>query len=527
MTNIFSKTYNYFKAHPKVDLFFLAAAITSFVTIALFNINRAAIWFDEAFSYYIIQFSFIDIVKYTASDVHPPLYYWTLKIWTGLFGSGELGMRSMSVFFAVATIVTMYFLARRLFGRKIALISVLFLSVSPMLIRYADEARMYTMAAFFVFSATYALVNATQASKDSRRRWWIVYGILVGLGMWTHYFTAFAWLAHWAWRAWLTYAKNISLKTWWKQFFTKQWVLAYVIAVAVYIPWLYFMIKQLGVVQATGFWIGPVSVDTPSNYLTNIFYYLEHGQVQSWFAVALILIVIMVVVLIPKIYKSFTAREKSNFVLITSLAWTPVILLFILSLPPLRSSFVERYLIPATIGFMVFMAVMLVAGTRNWRPFFRAVPIVLIVGMMIFGITNVYRYGNFNKNTNYHIVTRDVIEEIKKNSQPGQPIIATTPWNFYEAVPYSTPEHPVYFIDASTQYIYGSLDMLKDNDMHKIKDIDAFAQQHPVVWYLGQADSGDIAPYDTSWTRMNTVSYYDSLTNQSNYRATQYRISAE
>lgn len=524
MTNFLSKPIAFIKAHPKTDIAFLTTAVVVFVTVALFNITNAAVWFDEAFSSYLIQFSFADIAHYTSSDVHPPLYYWILKIWTELFGTAELGLRSLSTLFAVATIVMAFFLTRRLFGRKVALLSLLFLMLSPMLVRYADEARMYTMAAFIVVSATYALIKANESQQ---KRWWVIYGILVALGMWTHYFTALVWLAHWAWRAWSTYVRGVSFKAWWKKFFSKEWVRAHIIAVGVFLPWVYFMVKQLGVVQAAGFWISPVSTDTPTNYLTNVFYYLEHGQAQGWLALALISVVILLVVLIPKVYKRLTISEKSNFMLVASIAWVPVILLFLTSLPPLRPSFVERYLVPSTIAFMVFMAVVLVVGTNKWRPILRALPILVISGMMIFGITNVYKYGNYNKNTNFHIVTRQVIDEIQQTGKVGEPIIVTSPWIFYEAVPYSTQDHPIYFIDANTQYIYGSLDMLKNNDLHKIKDIDAFAKNNPVIWYLGQAESGDIAPYKDSWTKIKTISYHDSLTDTSLYRATQYRINGE
>ena len=524
MTNFFSKITTFIKAHPKFDFAFVIAALVGFSTIALFNITNASIWFDEAFSAYIIQFNFWDIVKYTASDVHPPFYYWTLKVWTMVFGTNDLGLRSMSLFFAIATIIAAYFLARKLFGRKIALVSVLFLSVSPMIIRYADETRMYTMTAFIVVCAALAVMNAVQGRG---RKWWVIYGVLIGLGMWTHYFTVFLWLAFWAWRAWATYSKNITLGDWWKKFFSKYWVGAHVIAVAVFAPWLYFMAKQLGVVQAGGFWIGPVSIDTPSNYFTNLFYYLEHGQVQSWFAAALLIVLIIVIALTPKVYKSFSKPERSNFVLITSLAWVPVILLFIMSLPPLRSSFVERYLIPATVMSMIFLAVVLVVGTRNWKPFFRAVPILLVVGMMIFGITNVYKYGNYNKNNDLHIVTRQVIEAVQEKAQPGQPIVTDSPFLFYEAIQYTTEANPVYFIDANTQYTYGSLEMLKDNDMHKIKDINAFSRQYPVIWYLGQTPSNDVGAYLPTWVKLQTVSYFDQLTYRTDYRATQYRINAE
>lgn len=65
--------------HPRVDWLVLLVGLGVFAWIALANISAASIWFDEAFSAYITQFSFLDIARYTATDVHPPLYYWALK----------------------------------------------------------------------------------------------------------------------------------------------------------------------------------------------------------------------------------------------------------------------------------------------------------------------------------------------------------------------------------------------------------------------------------------------------------------
>jgi mannosyltransferase len=524
MISYFYKPITFLRTHRKLDFVFLLTAVTVFSTVTLFNITNAAIWFDEAFSSYLIQFSFKDIFFYTATDVHPPLYYWALKAWTLLFGTGEFGLRSMSMLFAIATIVMTFILTRRLFGRKVALISLLFLTLSPLLVRYADEARMYTMAAFIVVTATYALVRAVDTQK---RRWWVVYGVLIGLGMWTHYFTALIWLAHWAWRGWLSYKEGSSLKQRLKHFFSRNWILAHIVGIAVFSPWIYFMIRQLGIVQAGGFWIGPVGVDTPVNFLTNVFYYLEHGQVQSFVALTLLVILVLIIPLLFKTYKSLNQSEKSHFMLVAMIAWVPGVLLFLASLPPLRPSYVERYLIPAVVMFMVLLAVVFVVGTKKWRPIWRALPIMLIASMMVFGVANVYKYGNYNKNTNVHIVTREVIHEVQKVATDGQPIIATSPWLFYESIPYATAEHPIYFIDADTEYIYGSLDMLRTNDMHKIKDLDAFAKQHPTIWYLGQDDNGDVDTTHTSWDAIRTVIYTDPLTNKADYRATEYRISAE
>lgn len=514
----------FIKTHPKTDIAVLIAGLAVFVTVTLINAPRASIWFDEAFSAYIIQFSFWDIARYTASDVHPPFYYWLLKIWSSLFGTTELAYRSLSILFGAASTIIAFFLSRKLFGRKIAWVSLLFIVLSPMLIRYSDEARMYTLATLIVMGATYLLVKAQETGY---KKYWMWYAVLVSLGMWTHYFTALIWVAHLAWIGAKVWKKGNSFKEFRQKLLTKQLVSTYALAIGLYVPWLPFMLFQLGIVQGAGFWIGPVSGDTPVNFLTNYFYYLEHGQAQGWFALALLLMVIIVVAVLPSVYKSLTAKEKRSFMLVAAMAWVPPVLLFLTSLPPLRPSYVERYLVPAFVALSIFLAVVLVKGAASWRPFWRTFPIVLVAGMMIFGITNVFKYGNYNKNTNYHILTRQVIEKARAASPPGTPIIAESPWIFYETIPYASEEYPIYFLDENTKYIYGSLDMLKDNDINKIKDFDSFKKEHPVIWYVGSSGRGDVPAYENFWKKIETVGVYDELTGKTIYRATAYDVSGE
>lgn len=524
MKELLKKKIAFIKAHPRLDLVFLLIGVAVFVTIALVNAPRASFWFDEAFGIYLIQFNFAEIAQFTAADVHPPLYYWILKVWAMLFGTTELALRSLSILFGAGVIVTAFSLARRLFGRLVAGVSLLFLILSPMLIRYSDETRMYTLAALVVMLATYVL---TKAIETNNRRWFIFYGILVGIGMWTHYFTALVWIAHWVWRAIIIRQSPTKSKLFWKKLLTKNWIIAHIVAVAIFIPWVPFMAIQLGIVQGGGFWIGPMSADTIVNYFSNLFYYLEHGQVQGWLAVLLIGILTTIIVLTFKTYRLFNRADKQKYILIAALAFVPMILLILTSLPPLRPSFVERYLIPATIGFTLFAAVTLVVGSRKWRPVLRAVPIVIIAGMMIFGITNVYKYGNFNKNSNTHILTGELVKDLISHSESGVPIVANSPWIFYEAFPYRSDEHPVYFIDENTDYIYGSLDMLKQRDFHKIKDLQAFEKQHPVIWYIGVTGAEDVHAYDNSWKKLRTTAIYDPISKKTDYRGTEYRISAE
>ena len=206
------------------------------------------------------------------------------------------------------------------------------------------------------------------------------------------------------------------------------------------------------------------------------------------------------------------------------LVLVPLGLLFVASLPPARSSFVERYLLVSFISAAWLFGVTLVYGLTKVRLRWRIVAGLAIVAVFAIGISNVYYYGNFNKNSSDNIRTKQLVQAIDARSKPGEPIIANSPWIFYEAIFYSTNDHPVYFIDADTQYIYGSLDMLKKNDMHKIKDVPAFLAEHPTVWYIGVTGAKSVtSDRTTGWTALQSISAHDPILNKDIYVGTEYK----
>lgn len=504
---------------PFTDWIIIALGLTIFATLTFWTITKSSIWFDEAFGAYMIQFNFIDIARYTAVDVHPPLYYWLLKLWSLAFGNSELALRSMSALLAAVAIIFGYLLTHRLFGKKAARISLIFMALSPMLIRYGQEARMYTLVTAIALAATYTLTFAIESKKKLP---WIIYGILVSLGMWTHYFSAVAWIAHWLWRADLVrrVAKKGQFK---KQFFTKEWILAHIVAVGLYLPWLPFFFIQLFIVQATGFWIEPVTPDTIINFLTNIIYYQDVSNVKGWLALGFIAIITILAALATRVYKSLDASQKQSYRLIAAIAFLPPITLFILSMPPMPSYFIDRYLITSAVGIMLFTGTTIAYSTWFIRKSAQIALTALIATLLLVGVTSVWQLGNYNKNTKVSNNTRQIIEAIDEKASDGEPIISATPWLFYEATFYSTKENPVFFID-DVHYKYGSLDMLEYNDNHKIKDMTEFTKDHNTIWYLCYTGERDIceAPYP-NWQAVQDVSIKDSVSGKSAYRAVQYK----
>lgn len=491
------------KKFNKFDWLTLGGGLAVFTAISLGNISRWSIWFDEAFSVYLIRFNFSDIAKYTALDVHPPLYYWVLKLWQMAFGNSELALRSLSLVFIAIAIIFVYMLIRKTFGMKAAGWSMLFLALSPMLLRYSEEARMYGMVMAIVAAATYVLVSAHE--KPTRLKW-IVYGILVALGMWTHYFTALIWIAHWVWR--YIAVRGATAKKVWSEFFSKDWILAHAVALAAFLPWLPIMAKQLGGIQKTGFWIDPVSITTPFNFLTNLLMYRDTWEVTGWYALLATVALIALLTMIFKTWPMLKNEQKQSYSLILSIAIVPIVMLIILSLPPLRPAFVERYLLAALPFWaaLIGVSVAVLMTKKQFVTLTRLAVVVLVIAMSA-GIFHLYSMGNYNKDedTGYVTSIRYTVREVQKLASDGQPIIAPAS-GFLQVHYYSTDRNPVYF-DGNNIPEWGSMEMLRQNDYRKAIDIEGMAKDvGGKIWYVGSWTKDSPAkPSVGEWKVIRTV----------------------
>ena len=507
----------------------LAAAVGGFLVLTLTRLTTSSIWFDEAFSAYITKYNLAEITHYTALDVHPPLYYWLLKGWTSLFGTSAVAFRSMSVVFGVITLILLFFLVKKLFNRKTAALSVFLVAISPLFVRFGIEARMYTVVTTIVLAATLMLWRSL---KTHKLRDYIIYGILVCLGMLTHYFTAVIWLSHWVYR--LIYLRTNDLKgrKLAQAYFSKEWIVAHIVAVGLYLPWIPTVISQFRTVSS-GFWIPAVTPNTPSDYLSEFFFYLQGNQASGWLPVLFFAVVALIGVLVYRYLHQirYDRSTRRSFYLVLTMAVAPVIFLMLLSLPPLTSSFVDRYVLSAAI----FTAVLIAVLVANYNPSKRGrwlAPAVLVLTITCFsyGIYQVYHQGNYNKFNGSSVLTGEVIQKIQATDHSNTPIISNSPYGFYEASFYDSKQHSTYFLwDSVKNDPTGSLAMLRDNRFHRaIKDMDQFTDDHHQVWVTGTTNTDTIyapAELDTSnWRVVRTITVRDPVTDSDQYKATLYSI---
>jgi len=122
-------------------------------------------------------------------ESNPPLYYVLAWAWAKAFGTGEVGLRSLSAVFGAATVPVAYFAARELASRQAGLIAAAMVAVNPMLIWYSQEARSYAPLVFFgaVSLLFFARSLRTKAGRDLA-----LWMLASALALCSHYFAVFA-----------------------------------------------------------------------------------------------------------------------------------------------------------------------------------------------------------------------------------------------------------------------------------------------------------------------------------------------
>ena len=126
------------------------------------------IWYDELFTVGMAEHSYRELVRFTAADVHPPLYYCIVKLFSDLCklimpGVGTvIPAKMVSVLpYFVLLFYAVTFLRKR-FGLFVGGLFLFCVTAMPQLPAYTVEVRMYGWALLFVTAAFlhgYALIE--------------------------------------------------------------------------------------------------------------------------------------------------------------------------------------------------------------------------------------------------------------------------------------------------------------------------------------------------------------------------------
>jgi len=154
---------------------------------------------DEAFSVRVARLSYAGIVNDCAKDVHPPLYYFVLHDWIGVFGDSESSVRGLSVLFGVLSIYLVFLLGTRLFDSHTGIVSAILLAVSSLHIQYSQNARMYTLLLSLSLLSVHIYVGMMTRKGKAGRKTTVGLFVINALLLYTHVYGFFVVLFELSW----------------------------------------------------------------------------------------------------------------------------------------------------------------------------------------------------------------------------------------------------------------------------------------------------------------------------------------
>jgi uncharacterized membrane protein len=434
---------------------FIPTLLIGAVVAMLFSLLiglRQSVWFDEAYSIMLAKQSWSHLIYLTSIDTHPPLYYLLLKAWAMVFGWGEPALRSLSILAAGGAVVFAGLLARRMFGVRVALIALAFVVLAPFLIRYGFEIRMYSLGSLIGIAATYVLVRAV-GTKDKQQAWRLygTYAVLVALGVYTLYYTALLWIAHLAWLLWVTYKHR-------QRLLDAPWLLSYVGAVVLFLPWLSTFLKQMGngalapIAQA-------MTLENLLGIVSFSFVYQPVWQLNAAMSLIVLFVLIMIGYLSVMAFKRVKAGQRAYLVLLALYVLVPIAILSVVGF--MRPMYVERYLAHIMIGGILFVGVSAALVYPKASQMVRVL-IITLGGVLVIGVAQLVLVGNFNFQRLQSPQIKQAAATI--SCTDGAAVLAADPYVAIELA-YYLPSCPVRFY-GETAKLGGGYAPLSDSVLH-------------------------------------------------------------
>ena len=256
--------------------FLLILLLAAFLRLS--HLDVQSLWYDEGVTARVSQMGVAELARWTANDIQPPLYYLLLGGWLRLFDpwAGNIAwlMRFVSAAFGLLLVPLLGIMARKLWDDCAGLLTAFVVAISPLMVYYSQEARMYAMLLFLVTLAAWWVVmllenssrkGAKRPKRNERKRLlYLALYALTGLAaMYTHYFAGFALLAlalYWA-HVWIRESRNPRA--------LGGFALANGVILLGYLPWLPAMLRRFR--MDSSYWSGALKMGEALTRVINNF----------------------------------------------------------------------------------------------------------------------------------------------------------------------------------------------------------------------------------------------------------------
>jgi 4-amino-4-deoxy-L-arabinose transferase-like glycosyltransferase len=312
--------------------------------LRVYRLDFQSYWIDEAWTVHFANLPLVDLWRLLRTEeIHPPFYFPSINIWRQILNDSEFALRYYSLVFSVLAIPLIYRLGKDLGDGRLGLIAALLMTVAPFQIWHAQEARMYAVLTAASTLSMWGFVNFAQRGGW---RWWLVYLLGTTWTITTHYH-GFVVMG----------SQGLFLLLTWRRYWRSYPVWAGTLALIflLYAPWLVqsgaFLRNYIGwleqpallttyVRSATAFSLGQL-VPLPQAYLMTLIFVLTYGLGLIYAS--------------QRHWGVWRGSEMLAFILSYTLA--PNVAAWLFGELRQTSVYLERYLIPVQVGYLLAVAI--------------------------------------------------------------------------------------------------------------------------------------------------------------------------
>jgi len=153
-------------------------------SLRFYQLGEKSLWTDELATMHNTG-NIVDLktfLAHTPEDDLPKFYSLILKFWMRL-GESEFFMRSLSVIFGILSIPVIYASSRLFFDVRISLSAAFLTAISPFLLLYDREIRVYSLFTLLSLLSTYLFARSL---RENKRYLWSLYALVNILNIYTH-----------------------------------------------------------------------------------------------------------------------------------------------------------------------------------------------------------------------------------------------------------------------------------------------------------------------------------------------------
>lgn len=470
-----------FSFQPKI---FLGAILLLAFALRLTRLTFQPLWWDEGYSLFFATRDFATLLDRTALDIHPPLYYALLQLWTLVAGTNDFSTRFYSVAIGMLTLPFIYTLARHLLPRPLGegrvssqnnhqkqsnqiqilrryargeggLIAAFLIAIAPIEIYYSQEVRMYGLVTLLCLASTYFFARLLTAAT---RPIWVAYVLTSAAALYTEYYATFIII----FQIVFLFAKfRFTLSAY------RSWLLAWATTALLYLPWVIYAGGKL--YNYVTFKVGHEAYPTqdPISFLTQHLaaFSVGHLSIYAWLSWASILFIALAVVGV--IRKSSPPLPLSPAPLLLLYLFIPLALGYLVNVRfPFHPVRYERLLLLASPAFFLLVALGITALKH------RALTAISLISLVSIYVVSLYDFYSVPRNPNDDY--RPLIAQMQTLAQPRDNFLAIYPWqigylkSYYNGAPLNIIETPN---DAWTQ-----------TPTQMQRDVNALLEKNPRMW---------------------------------------------